>query len=121
MPKRLNHQSEKEKEETGQPLQSELNSEPAADDKASEQAYVNSLHSLIERAVTDAEQIVASIRTKAQTEAKEEAVRIIDKAKQGAAEIREKAEAAAQKQAEDVLAALTKKGEITKAEANTFY
>jgi len=100
-----------------QSLQNEFNGDLVAKDKASEQAYINSLRSFIERVVTDVEQIVANIKIKAQKEAEEEAVRIIDQAKQGAAEISKKAEAAARKKAEDVLSALNKNGEISKAEA----
>ena len=75
------------------------------------------LYSLIERALTDAEQMVASIKMKAQTEAEDEAVRIIDEAKQGADEIKRRAEVVAQKEAEDVLSALSRKDEITEVEA----
>ena len=103
--------------------------------------------SFIKRAVTDAEQIVASIKMKAQTEAEDKAVRIIDQAKQradeirrraevaaqkeaedkavriidqakqGADEIRRRAEVVAQKEAEDILSALNRKVEVTEAEA----
>ncbi len=65
-----------------------------------QQALSDALRALIERALADAEQMVASIKMKAQKEAEEEAVRIIDQANQSADEIRKRAEAASLKQAE---------------------
>jgi len=88
------------------------------EDKSSQQTYSDPLRSLIDRAVTDAEQIVASIKTKAQEEAQDEAASIIDQARQGADEIRGRAEIAALKEAEEVLSALISgKPAVTKAEA----
>lgn len=66
-------------------------------------APVESVRSIIDRAVIDAEQIAASIKMKARREAEAEAVRIIDKAKQGADEILEKNSLSAQKAAEELL------------------
>ena len=57
------------------------------------------LSSFLRRAVTGAEQIADSIKTKAQTEAKEEAGRIIGQARQEAEEIKMKAERATRKEA----------------------
>ncbi|MFC2056279.1 hypothetical protein ACFLTO_01770 [Chloroflexota bacterium] len=74
------------------------------------------LHSLIDRAVIDTEQIVASIKGQAQTEAADKAVRIIDQAKQEADEIRRRAEVAARKETGDILSALNSKTKDTEAE-----
>lgn len=82
----------------------------AAEDKTRQLAPSDSLRALIERALTDAEQIVASIKMKAQEEAEYEAIRIIDQAKHNADEIRKRAEAA-KKQAEAVLPASNIKAE----------
>ena len=81
-----------------------------AEDKTRQQAPSDSLRALIERALTDAEQIVATIKMKAQKEAEDEAIRIIDQAKQSADEIKKRAEVA-QKQAEAVLSASNIKAE----------
>jgi len=85
--------------------------------KASQQASAASLNSLIKKAVTDAEQIAASIKMKAQTEAEDEAATIISQAKQEAEEIKRRAEIATQKEAEEILSASDRKAEITEVEA----
>ena len=85
--------------------------------KASQQAAAASLHSLVKKAVTDAEQIAASIKMKAQTEAEDEAATIISQAKQEAEEIKRRAEVATQKEAEEILSASNRKAEITEVEA----
>ena len=84
--------------------------------KASQQASAASLRSVLKTAVTDAEQIAASIKLKAQTEAEEEAARTIDQAKQEADEIRRRTEVAAQEESEDILAASNRKAEISEVE-----
>ncbi len=61
----------------------------------SQPTFAALLSSFLKRAVTGAEQIADSIKTKAQTEAKEEAGRIIGQARQEAEEIKRKAEIAA--------------------------
>ncbi len=76
-----------------------------------------SLRSLIDRMITDAEQITAGIKIKAKAEAQEEAVRLIDQAKQGAADTRKSLEAVAEKEAEEMLSALNSKTKITKEDA----
>ena len=85
--------------------------------KASRQAAAASLHSFLQRIITDAEQIAASIKTKAQTEAEDEAGRIISQARQEAEEIKRKAEIVVQKEAEDILSEANRKVEITEVEA----
>ena len=76
-----------------------------------QQASADSLRSLLETAVTDAEQLAASIKAKAQAEAEAEAAGIITQAKQEDQEIRRRAEIAAQKEAEDILSVANKKTE----------
>lgn len=76
-----------------------------------QQASADSLRSLLETAVTDAEQLAASIKTKAQAEAEAEAAGIITQAKQEDQEIKRRAEIAAQKEAEDILSVANKKAE----------
>ena len=82
-----------------------------------QQASADSLRSLLKTAVTDAEQLAASIKAKAQAEAEAEAAGIIAQAKQEDQEIRRRAEIAAQKEAEDILSVASKKAEITEVEA----
>ncbi len=92
-----------------------------AQHEASQRDSAASLQSVIKTAVTDAEQIAASIKLKAQTEAEAEANRIISQAKQEAREtaqeIERRAEIAAQKETEDILSVATKRAEITEVEA----
>jgi len=76
-----------------------------------QQASADSLRSLLKTAVTDAEQLAASIKTKAQAEAEAEAAGIITQAKQEDQEIKRRAEIAAQKEAEDILSVANKKAE----------
>jgi len=86
-------------------------------DSASQQVSSDLLRSLLKTAIADAEQIVASIKMRAQTEAEAEAARIIAQVKLEAQEIKDKAEIATQKQAEDILSAANRKAEITVEEA----
>ncbi len=83
----------------------------------SQQASADSLRSILKTAVTDAEQMAASIKMKAQAEAEAEGARIITQAKQGNQEIKRKAEIAAQKETEEILSVANKKAEITEVEA----
>ena len=81
------------------------------------------LDPLLETTVTDAEQLAASIKMKAQQEAETEAERIINQAKQEvqeiklSAEIATEANLATEKEAEDILSTVKKKTEIIEAEA----
>ena len=86
-------------------------------DETLQQASSDSLRALLKTAIADAEEIVASIKVRAQTEAEAEATRIIAQAKLEIQEIKDKAEIAAQKQAEDILSAASRKAEITEVEA----
>jgi F0F1-type ATP synthase membrane subunit b/b' len=72
-----------------------------------------SVRSILERAVADAEQIVANIKMKAQAEAEEEAARIIAHARKEAEEIKRRAEAVAERGVEStsVVAEEEKRGE----------
>ncbi len=79
--------------------------------------YGASLDPLLETTVTDAEQLAASIKVKAQQEAEAEAERIISQAKQEVQEIKLSAEIAAEKEAEDILSTVKRKTEIIEAEA----
>ncbi len=88
-----------------------------AQQKASQQASAASLRSLLKTAVTDAEQIAASIKMKARAKGEAEAATIITQAKQEGQEIKRKAEIATQKEAEDTLASANRKAEITELEA----
>ncbi len=74
--------------------------------------YSASLAPLLKTAVTDAEQMAASIKLKAQTEAEAETATIIDQAKQEAEEIKRRAEIATQKEAEDILSAANRTAEL---------
>ena len=75
-----------------------------------------SVRSVLKTAVADAEQIVASIKMKAQAEAEEEAARIIAQANQEAEEIKRSTETAVEKGVEDILAMANRKAESTEAE-----
>jgi len=88
-----------------------------AQHRTSQQASADSLRSILKTAVTDAEQMAASIKMKAQAEAEAEATRIITQAKQEDQEIKRRAEIAAQKEAEEILSVANKKAEITEVEA----
>jgi len=85
--------------------------------KASREAAAASLHAFLQRIITDAEQIAASIKMQAQKEAEDEAGRIISQARQEAEEIKMKAEMVVQKEAEDILLEANRKVEITEVEA----
>lgn len=95
------------------PLVDNLSAQP----DNSESVTAESLRSLIDRMITDVGQIAASIKIKAEAEAQEEAVKIIDQAKQGAADIRKSVAVAAGKEAEEVLAALKNKTGISQEDA----
>jgi cell division septum initiation protein DivIVA len=84
---------------------------------ASQKSPSDSVRSIIERAVTDAEQIANSLKMKAQKEAAEEAIRIIDKAKQEAEEIRRQVETVTQKETGDILSVLNEKTRLIEEEA----
>ena len=88
-----------------------------AEQKASQQASAASVRSVLKTAVTNAEQVAASIKMKAQAEAEDEAATIISQANQETEEIKRKAEIAAQKEAEDILSAANRKAEIAEIEA----
>jgi len=85
--------------------------------------YGASLDPLLETTVTNAEQLVASIKMKAQQEAETEAERIISQAKQEvqeiklSAEIATEAKMATEKETEDILSTVRRKTEIIEAEA----
>jgi hypothetical protein len=85
-------------------------------EQATLEDYPASIRSLIKRAVTDADEIVSSIKTKAQTEAEEEAARIISQAKQEAEEIKSTSEKAVQQEAEVIPSASSRKATEEKAE-----
>lgn len=70
-----------------------------------------SVRSVLKTAVADAEQIVSSIKMKAQVEAEEEAARIIAQANQEAEEIKGRAETAAEKGTGDILPVASRKTE----------
>jgi len=76
-----------------------------------------SVRSILKTAVADAEQVVASIKMKAQAEAEEEAARVIAQANQDAEEIKRSAETVVEKGVEDILAIANRKAESTEAEA----
>jgi len=82
-----------------------------------------SLDPLLETTATNAEQLAASIKMKAQQEAEAEVERIISQAKQEVQEIKLSAEIAAEaklateKEAEDILSTVKRKTEIIEAEA----
>lgn len=70
-----------------------------------------SVRSILKTAIKDAEQIVASIKTRAQAEAEEEAAQIIAQAKKEAEEIKGNSETAAEKETEDSLSVADKAAE----------
>jgi len=86
-------------------------------DGAPQQVTADLLSSLLKTAIADAEEIVASIKMRAQAEAEAEAARIIAQVKLEAEEIKDGAEMAVQKQAEGILSAANMKAEITVEEA----
>ena len=83
---------------------------------AQQRASSDSLRSLLKMAIADAEQIAASVKTRAQQEAEAEAARIIAQARLEVQEIKGKAEIEAQKQAEAILSAAKRKAEIVEVE-----
>ena len=84
--------------------------------KQSKASSSTSVRSILRTAVADAEQIVASIKMKAQAEAEEEAARIIAQANQEAEEIKRSAETAVEKGVEDILSMTNRKAESIEAE-----
>ncbi len=112
----LTQRSEKSKQKTWR-LEPKESSDVMAQDRALQQVSPNSLRSLLRTAVADAEQIAASIKMRAQTEAGAEVTRIISQAELEAEEIRGKAEIAAQREAEEILSVANKKAQITEVEA----
>ncbi len=82
-----------------------------------QQAPSDSLRSLLKKAIADAEQIVASVKMRAQTEAEAEATKIITQAELEAQEVRGEAKIAAQKEVEGILSAVSRKAEIVEVEA----
>ncbi|MFC1897233.1 hypothetical protein ACFLX8_01485 [Chloroflexota bacterium] len=128
----LGQRAEKSKQKTRQLWESEFNvvkegldEEQVVDfvnslidqHKTLQQTSADSLRSLLKTAVTDAEQMAASIKLRAQAEAEAEAARIITQAKQEDQEIKKKAEIAAQREAEDIVAVANKEAELTGVEA----
>ena len=109
---RLGQRFGKSKQKTKQ-LQQRGFKDLVGQDNAPQQVSSDSLRSLLKTAIADAEQIVASIKMRAQTEAEAEAARIIAQVKLEAEEIKGRAEIAVQKQAEDILSAANRKAEIT--------
>jgi hypothetical protein len=87
-----------------------------AQHRASERVSADSLRSFLKTAVTNAEQIAASIKTRAQVEAEAEAAKITNQAQQESQDIRRRAQVAAQREAEDILQVANKKAEITEVE-----
>ncbi len=91
-----------------------------AQHKASQRASAASLRAVLKTAKNDAEQIAASIKLKAQTEAEAETTRMISQAKRDAHEIAQeierRAEIARQKEAEDVLSMAYEKAKIIEEE-----
>jgi len=76
-----------------------------------------SLRSLIDRAVTDAEQVASGIKAQSRKEAEEEALKIINEAKQKADEIKKQVETINQKEAEEILNGLVSSAPAAGAEA----
>jgi len=128
----LGQRSEKKKQKTRQLWEREFNivkegldeeqvvdfiNSLIAQHKTSQKASAASLRSVLKTAVTDAEQVAASIKMKAQTEAEAETATIITQAKQEAHEIKRRAEIATQKEAEDILSMANRKAEITGVES----
>ncbi len=85
--------------------------------KSSQESAATSLQSIIQKAVTDAEQIADSIKRRAQAEAEAEGVSIIDQAKQETEEIKRRTKIDAQKEIEDILLVAHRKAGITEVEA----
>ena len=89
-----------------------------ASPSASDGSISASVGSILKTAIKDAEQIVASIKMRAQAEAEEEAARIIAQAKKEAERIKESSETAAEKEAEDNLS-VAKEAAEEKSEEST--
>jgi len=114
--KRLVQRSEKNKQKTRKLRQREF-SDLVVRDSAPQQVTADLLSSLLKAAIADAEEIVASIKMRAQAEAEAEATRIVAQVKLEAQEIQDGAEKAAQKQAEEIISAANRKAEIIVEEA----
>ncbi|MFC1906234.1 hypothetical protein ACFLV9_00090 [Chloroflexota bacterium] len=128
----LGQRAEKSKKKTRQLWESEFNVVKEGLDEEQVVAFINSLiaqhrtlqqtsadslRSLLKTAVTDVEQMAASIKLRTQAEAEAEADRIITQAKQDDQEIKRRAEIAAQREAADIVSEANKKAEITELEA----
>ncbi len=81
--------------------------------KVSQEASAASVRSLLQTTVTNAEQMAASIKMRAQADAESEAAMIISRAEQEADETRRRALVATQKEVEAILSVATRKAEIT--------
>jgi len=90
---------------------------PVPTPQREETSSPDAIRSIIERAVTDAEQLAASIKTRAQQEAVEEAAKIIGEAKQKADEIRRQTEMATKEETGDILEELNTKARLIEEEA----
>ena len=112
----LVQRSEKNKQKTRKLRQREF-SDLVVRDSAPQQVTADLLSSLLKTAIADAEEIVASIKMRAQAEAEAEATRIVAQVKLEAQEIQDGAEKAAQKQAEEIISAANRKAEIIVEEA----
>jgi len=82
----------------------------------SQQASSPALDSLLKTAASHAQQMTASIKTKAEEEAQTKAAIIIDQAKQEAEEIKQRAQSATEREQEDILSAAKAKAEIAQIE-----
>jgi len=112
----LVQRSEKNKQKTRKLRQREL-SDLVVRDNAPQQVTADLLSSLLKTAIADAEEVVASIKMRAQAEAEAEATRIVAQVKLEAQEIQDGAEKAAQKQAEEIISVANRKAEIIVEEA----
>lgn len=85
--------------------------------RSSQEASSASLRSLLKKAVTDAEQLAISIKTKAQADAHAEATRMIGRARQDIQETRKRAELMAQKEAENIISVANRRAQIVEVES----
>ena len=115
--RRRGQRSRKREEKRNQMRQKELKDFLAGLNSAPQQVTADLLSSLLKTAIADAEEIVASIKMRAQAEAEAEATRIVAQVKLEAEEIKGSAETAAQKQAEEIISAANRKAEIIVEEA----
>ncbi len=85
--------------------------------RSSQEASSESLRSLLKMTVTDAEQVAANIKMRAQAEAEAEAARIVAQAEQESQQIKREAEIAGQKDSEEIISRANTKAEIIEVEA----